>query len=44
MADKLKQADVPYQLRILDGTRHSIDYADDILGESTQFLKKYLGG
>jgi acetyl esterase len=44
MADKLKQAGVPYQLRILDGKRHSIDYANDVLDESIQFLKKYQGG
>jgi acetyl esterase/lipase len=43
MADALTRAGVPNQLRILEGSRHSKAYADDVWDESVAFLHRYLG-
>jgi acetyl esterase/lipase len=43
MADALTQARVPNQLRILEGSRHSKAYANDVWAESVAFLRRYLG-
>jgi acetyl esterase len=43
MADALTRAGVPNQLRILEGSRHSRAYADDVWDESVAFLHRYLG-
>jgi acetyl esterase/lipase len=43
MADALTRAGVPNQLRVLEGSRHSKAYADDVWDESVAFLHRYLG-
>jgi acetyl esterase/lipase len=43
MADKLEQAGVPYTLRIIDGTRHGIEYEEQVWEESVNFLQTHLG-
>jgi acetyl esterase/lipase len=43
MAEKLTQAGVPNQLRILEGMRHSRAFEDDVWDESVRFLHRYLG-
>jgi acetyl esterase/lipase len=43
MADALTRAGVPNQLRILEGSRHSKAYANDVWDESVAFLRRYLG-
>jgi acetyl esterase/lipase len=43
MAEALTRAGVPNQLRILEGSRHSKAYANDVWDESVAFLHRYLG-
>jgi acetyl esterase/lipase len=43
MAEALTRAGVPNQLRVLEGSRHSKAYADDVWDESVAFLHRYLG-
>ena len=42
MADRLTRAGVPNRLRILEGTRHSKAFADDVWDDSVAFLHRYL--
>jgi acetyl esterase/lipase len=43
MAEKLTAAGVPNELRVLEGTRHSRAFEDDVWDESVRFLHGYLG-
>lgn len=42
MAERLRVAQVPHRLRILDGSRHGIEYAREMVGPSAAFLKRAL--
>jgi acetyl esterase/lipase len=43
MDAKLKETGIPYQLRVIDGSKHSRGYEDMVWGESIQFLRTHLG-
>lgn len=42
MADQMKKAGVPYQLRVVPGSRHAQGYADVVWNQSVTFLHTYL--
>jgi acetyl esterase len=44
MAAKLDRKGVPYFLRLLEGTRHSRGYEEDVWDETVEFLHTYLDG
>ncbi|HEY7781352.1 MAG TPA: alpha/beta hydrolase [Ktedonobacterales bacterium] len=43
MADRLRTAGVPYQLDIIPGTRHALDYTSVAWPPTVAFLRLYLG-
>jgi hypothetical protein len=43
MASKLGRKGVPYVLRVLEGSKHSRGYEDEVWDETVQFFHEHLG-